>query len=85
LLWLRNRLRHWWNPEKAAAEDDAAEALRGAERKAISDQMDAHMAKLAQKERERWEAASAAKPTEEVPRPGSFAELQKRVRDKRGK
>ena len=84
-MWLRKRLRHWWNPEKAAAEDDAADAIHQAEMKAVNDHMDAHMAKLAQEERERWQPAQAPMPTDDTLRPGSFADVQKRVRDKSGK
>ena len=39
-IWIRNRVRHWWNPEKAAAEDRSAESKRNADLKAISDAVD---------------------------------------------
>ena len=91
-LWVRNRVRHWWNPQRAEAEDKAAEEKHQAEAKAIDIEMDARMAQIAKADREQqdrdsreWAAAHSLGPKEETPLPGSFAELQKKLREKNGR
>ena len=82
LAWLRKRVRHWWNPERAEAEDKADDERRRAERTAIDIAVDAHTAR-GNKEREEWVEHCRRQTEATLPRE-SFQEFRRKLRLKNG-
>jgi hypothetical protein len=92
VVWVLDRLRHWLNPRKAAAEDAAAEKKRQADLQEISDAVDARLAAYKAAEHEEGGGPTPAR----LPQPfkgvatvpanqngGKFAALQQRLQAQR--